>query len=620
MTDHDPPSITPDIKEASNFLATFGENHSFQVLPESGKSAPVMQHGTFTKMSGWLISKNRQGNGVFFMVNRGDGRGRKAENVKAISSYFIDLDGAPYESALVAPLEPSIITESSPGRYHAYWLIDGAPLDTFTSIQKSLAQQFKSDPAINDLPRIMRIPGFFHLKKNPFKSTVLQNSKTRYKYNEFISKFGIDPNSQPRLPALRTNPNEEPIFDGQRNVTLLSICGTLRNRGLTGEALKQALMAINVSRCVPPLEEKRIRTMADSISKKPLNPQYAPQNNYNASNQYYQGNSNNRYYNERKEDVKAPTIITFAQLQETKYKPIQWIAKGLLPEGLTILAGKPKLGKSWLSLSISLAIARGVDSLQFFKSNPGSVLSLSMEDTERRLQYRTGIVLGKEPFPEQGCLSCKWPRLPQGIDYMKKWLDEQKNPRLIVIDTLAKIRQQSTGFKSSGTLYDKDYNNIEQLQQLAADYQIAIICVTHKNKSDHEDDYDSVTGSAAVTGVSDSIWIFNRKTRSSPNATLNISGRDIADATYTLTWDNSAASWYYEPQEDQNVDKAQDRILKILLKHDKPLTATEIAHELNVSRGYTHKVLNELITTRKIQKTNTTGQYFLSNLSMLDQM
>lgn len=203
---------------------------------------------------------------------------------------------------------------------------------------------------------------------------------------------------------------------------------------------------------------------------------------------------------------------------------------------------------------------------------------------------------------------------------MKKWLDEQKNPRLIVIDTLAKIRQQSTGFKSSGTLYDKDYNNIEQLQQLAADYQIAIICVTHKNKSDHEDDYDSVTGSAAVTGVSDSIWIFNRKTRSSPNATLNISGRDIADATYTLTWDNSAASWYYEPQEDQNVDKAQDRILKILLKHDKPLTATEIAHELNVSRGYTHKVLNELITTRKIQKTNTTGQYFLSNLSMLDQM
>ena len=78
MKDYDPPSITPDIKEASNFLGTFGENHSFQVLPESGKSAPVMQHGTFTKMSGWLISKNRQGNGVFFMVNRGDGRGRNA--------------------------------------------------------------------------------------------------------------------------------------------------------------------------------------------------------------------------------------------------------------------------------------------------------------------------------------------------------------------------------------------------------------------------------------------------------------------------------------------------------------------------------------------------------------
>ena len=599
MNDFDPPDITPDIREAANFLATFGVNHSFQVLPESGaKGAPILQHGSIEKLSSWLISKNRSGYGIFFMVNAGNGSGRKAENVISVRAFFVDLDGAPYEEILIAKLEPSIITESSPGRYHAYWLVADAPLKTFSSIQKQLAAKFNSDPSINDLPRIMRVPGFYHLKKTPFKSTVRQSNNVRYDYQRFVEAFKIDPYAT--LPNPANNPaktashNPANIAEGSRHTRMLSISGSLRNQGLTGQALTDALMQINKDNCSPPLPYSEIAKISASISKK-------PQNTFE-----------NRARPIQEAPYKPPQIISFSALQRTKYKPIQWIVRNLLPEGLTIVAGKAKLGKSWLAQSISLAVAAGAPALGYFESNTGAVLSLSLEDTPRRYQHRMNLLLKNSDPPENAFLSVEWPRLPKGLDDLKRWLDAQRNPRLIVLDTLAKLKPTSMGYRS-GTLYDRDYSDIEQLQRLAAEYQIGILAITHKNKSETEDDYDSVTGSAAMTGVADSIWIFNRKSRGTPQSKLNISGRDIADITYTLSWDSTAASWYYLPEENPESSTAKDRIISLLKRENRPLSASDVAEMIGISRGYASKMLSELVGKRLVEKSEADGGYLLGN-------
>ncbi len=131
-------------------------------------------HGTLDEHYVELTRLQQQGAGVFVMVNEGDGvirpgskTCRTAKNVVAIRSLFVDLDGSPLAPVLAA-LRPDIVVESSPGRWHAYWLTNDCPLADFTKRQKQLAQKFDGDPSVHDLPRVLRIPGFFHQKEQPF--------------------------------------------------------------------------------------------------------------------------------------------------------------------------------------------------------------------------------------------------------------------------------------------------------------------------------------------------------------------------------------------------------------------------------------------------------------------
>jgi len=91
-----------------------------------------------------------------------------------VRAVFVDLDGAPLEPVLTCGLEPHIVCESSPGRFHAYWLCDDCPLDKFESVQRALARRFAGDGSVHDLPRVLRVPGFVHAKGEPFLSHVLE--------------------------------------------------------------------------------------------------------------------------------------------------------------------------------------------------------------------------------------------------------------------------------------------------------------------------------------------------------------------------------------------------------------------------------------------------------------
>lgn len=165
--------------EATSFtFQTFDDNKQ-----RKDKRLVLVLHGTLAEHCFELQRLNEQGAGIFVTVNETDGKGRKKENIVRVRAAFVDLDGAPLEPVLKNGMPPHIVTETSPGRWHAYWRIKGLALDNFTDLQKMLIARFGGDPAVKDLSRVMRLPGFIHRKGEPFLSRI-SNMSNRASYEE----------------------------------------------------------------------------------------------------------------------------------------------------------------------------------------------------------------------------------------------------------------------------------------------------------------------------------------------------------------------------------------------------------------------------------------------------
>lgn len=180
------PQPETDKEEVLRFfaLAAPGEKITFQTFTDakvslSGNFDPLAKvfHGAPTDLFDRLRELNKQGAGVYWMVNRGDLKGRRKINVLEVRHAFVDLDKAPLAPVEKAAEPPSLIVESSPLKYHAYWLWVQCPLDCFTPMQLALAKKFGGDEKVTDLPRVLRVPGFLHQKNEPFRSKI-RSAKT----------------------------------------------------------------------------------------------------------------------------------------------------------------------------------------------------------------------------------------------------------------------------------------------------------------------------------------------------------------------------------------------------------------------------------------------------------
>ena len=164
--------------EAKCFLRMLdpqAETFTYQAIQklDSGqsKAGPIL-HGPIDEHYVTLKRLNEAGYCVFVVINETDGKGRKAENITRVRAVFVDLDGAPLQPVLDAEPPPHIVVNTSPDRYHAYWLVSDMPLEGFEKAQGALIKRFDGDSSVKDLPRLMRLPGFFNLKGVPFNVTM----------------------------------------------------------------------------------------------------------------------------------------------------------------------------------------------------------------------------------------------------------------------------------------------------------------------------------------------------------------------------------------------------------------------------------------------------------------
>jgi hypothetical protein len=160
---------------------------------------------------------------------------------------------------------------------------------------------------------------------------------------------------------------------------------------------------------------------------------------------------------------------------------LRLIVPKYLPEGLNLLAGRPKIGKSWLALDIGVGVAQGSVCLGQ-TCEAGDVLALMLEDSDRRLQRRLTHMLGAQlgEWPERLTCATSWPRLNEGgIDWMREWINKSpKTRRLIIIDILERIRQV-VSTKDKKSVYSADYDSLITLHELATEAMISIRLLHH---------------------------------------------------------------------------------------------------------------------------------------------
>jgi len=158
-----------------------------------------------------------------------------------------------------------------------------------------------------------------------------------------------------------------------------------------------------------------------------------------------------------------------------------------LPEGLTLLAGKPKPRKSWLAFSVAFAVAAGGVALGTHPVTQGEVLYLASEDNERRLQSRAKHVLASmTSVPNTIAFELHWPRLDQGgLKHWEEYLEAHPNVRLVVITTLARVSSKSQNRQR--THYEDEYAVLTPLKDLADSYRVFILAIHHLRKMRGDD-------------------------------------------------------------------------------------------------------------------------------------
>jgi hypothetical protein len=301
-----------------------------------------------------------------------------------------------------------------------------------------------------------------------------------------------------------------------------------------------------------------------------------------------------------------PAPFTLPELLARQLPPIQWTIPDILPEGLTILAGKPKLGKSWLALGMALSVAAGGVALGSYPVTQGEVLYLALEDNERRLQSRAKHLLASmSTVPDTLAFELRWPRLDQGgLTYLEAYLQTHPQVRLVVVDTWARVSPKSTNRQRSQ--YEDDYEALTPLKYLADAYRVSILAIHHLRKMRGDDVLDEITGSIGLTGAVDGALILKRE-RGQQEATLFVTGRDIEqEQQFALRFDPFTAMWTQVGNvEEVRRTKERQEILDLLIEQlPEGMSARQVAEALGKNYYTTRSLLRKLEATGEIMHVN----------------
>lgn len=214
------------------------------------------------------------------------------------------------------------------------------------------------------------------------------------------------------------------------------------------------------------------------------------------------------------------TVVDGETLMDMKLPPTKFCVETLLPQGILILGGAPKIGKSWMVLDLCVRIAKG-EAIWNLSTRKGTTLYLCLEDPLNRIQQR--LCMLTDEVPENAYFATAAGTLADGLcEQIRNFVSDHPDAVLVAIDTFQIVRANTTD-----TSYANDYDDVRQMKQLADELEISILLVHHLRKQGDGDPLNKISGTTGISGAMDAIFVLDKSKRNADTATLVCTGRDI---------------------------------------------------------------------------------------------
>ena len=308
-------------------------------------------------------------------------------------------------------------------------------------------------------------------------------------------------------------------------------------------------------------------------------------------------------------EVEASSIDA-ADLLQLDIPPLQWIVPDLLPEGTTVLAGPPKLGKSCLVYQVAVEVALGGELLGR-GIEQGDVLYLALEDGRRRGQTRLRAALGDRPMP-RGRLEVRWAaaKLGEGLEQeLLDWLDQHPDARLVAIDTLQRVRARGDARRNA---YEVDVEDLARLQDIFKDRAVGLLIVHHSKKDAGDDFLASVSGTYGITGSADTTLVIQRK-RLENFGKLVVTGRDVAEVEEPVQF--NGMTWSQAPLSLAQASFEQAEVYRVI-EAEGPIFPQDIAKGIGSNRDAVRKLVDKLVSSGAVARAR--GGYVVAGVRIAE--
>lgn len=298
--------------------------------------------------------------------------------------------------------------------------------------------------------------------------------------------------------------------------------------------------------------------------------------------------------------------INAAALQNLEFAPLMWVVDGILPEGATLLAGKPKSKKSWKALGVAAAVAMGGKVLNYFDVQQGEVLYLDLESNQRRMKSRLAALLGSVPWPAGFHIFTKWERGEAGIALLDGWMEAHPKTKLVVIDIFQNFRPPRD---PKGNPYDQDYEAIKMINEFAERHRIAVLVIHHTRKAKSDDVFDEISGTTGLSGGVASMWVLGRTPDNSGESVLAIRGRDISDDDpMVLRWDSYTCQFVMVATGPDASSSSARRAILDVMEIDQEYQLKDIAAAVGKPVNATSNQIRRLMDDNLVQRVGN-GRY-----------
>lgn len=252
-------------------------------------------------------------------------------------------------------------------------------------------------------------------------------------------------------------------------------------------------------------------------------------------------------------------VVSMDVLFDTAYPPKVPVVEGLINAGTYLFVGAPKVGKSFFMAQLAYHVSMGIP-LWDYKVRQGSVLYLALEDDYARLQKRLYTMFGIE-CSEKLYFATKSKSLSEGLEeQLAEFVTEHKDARLIIIDTLQKVREAS-GEKFS---YANDYEIVTKLKAFSDKYGICMLVVHHTRKMESTDSFDMISGTNGLLGAADGAYVMQKEKRTENKAVLEVTGRDQPDVRLQLLFETDKCKWKLVKLETELWKEPVDPVLEMV--------------------------------------------------------